>query len=117
MGGVFEREKIASEPHIHLLTEISTMQAVAIADHVVCHQSTVGVQASAASKSVFYLVPPSQTYTNPVIEKGLAPRLQSSEALLSALSEKQPPHSYDFYQVLQLPSNSAQLIFLVLDHN
>jgi len=109
MGGVFEREKIKDD-HIHLLTEISTMEAIALADTVICHQSTVGVQAAFAGKPVFYLIPPSQTYTNPVIEKKLAPRLQSAQALIQALEN---PHSVskDFFEEMQIPRHSTELIF------
>lgn len=109
MGGVFEREKI-KDSRIHLLTEISTLEAVALADVVICHQSTVGVQAALAGKPVLYLIPPSQTYTNPVIEKRLVPCLQSKQALLYALENLQPT-SKDFFEAMQIPRHSAELIF------
>lgn len=107
-GGAYEREKITHLPHVHLLTEISTMKAVAISDAVICHQSTVGVQAAAAGKPVYYLIPPSQSYTNPALEKGLAFYLTSPEDL-----QKTPP-AKDFFRELNMPENSAQIIYDLL---
>jgi hypothetical protein len=112
MGGAYERTKSDT-----LLIEVSTMEGVAIADQIVCHQSTVGVQAASIGKPVFYLVPPAQTYTNPVIETGLALRLQSAEDLIQALQEDRSVSPLDFYQALHLPENSAQLILQELGDN
>lgn len=104
-GGAYEQEKIGTHPHIHLLTEISTIEAVAIADAVICHQSTGGVQAAAAGKAVYHLIPPSQTYSNPALEKGLAFYLTSPEDL------QRRPEAGNFFEALNMPQNSAQVIY------
>jgi hypothetical protein len=74
MEGKVEKEELKKHPlpHVHLIEpswHISTIEAIAIADHVICHQSTVGINAAVSGKDVIYLIPSNQTYTNPLIGK------------------------------------------------
>jgi len=108
-GGVFENSKIESMPHVRLLQGATTQEAVAIASKVVCHQSTAGVQAAAAGKEVYYLVPASQNYTNPLIENGFAPLCSSAQQLRLCLDESRKAQG-DFFSALGLAKESAQLI-------
>jgi len=109
MGGVFERSRLASFSNARLLEDISTQEAVAISDAVICHQSTVGIQAASIGKQVCYLIPPKQSYTNPVIEKEMAPRCTSGAELALALNEPFVRKG-EFFSELGLPRGSARLI-------
>lgn len=62
-AGKFESEYLAKQPSLPvrvLKNEVSTIEAVAMADLVLCHQSTVGFQAMFLKKPVVYLIPEGQ---------------------------------------------------------
>jgi hypothetical protein len=111
MGGNFERPRLPSSIHLLETTYgVSTQEAVAIADLVLCHQSTVGVQAAVSGKKVVHLIPKGQSYTNPAIENHLA-------QVASSANEVQPTSVEiiaDPFQVLGVPTNSVDRIYSIL---
>jgi hypothetical protein len=114
MEGKVEREELQKQPigHTHLLESswnISSCEAIAIADYVVCHQSTMGINAAVAGKNVIYLVPSDQTYTNLLIERGAARTVSSFDELLSSLAPKKSVE--DPFTVLKVPQGSVDLIY------
>jgi hypothetical protein len=113
--GKVEREELKKSPlpHVRLLERswnIDTVEAVALADHVICHQSSVGVQAAAAGKDVIYYIPSSQTYSNLIIENGGARVVSNLEGLQSCLQTKLASKK-DPFETLKVPLNSAALIY------
>ncbi len=107
-----EELKKSNLPHIHLLEKnwnISTMEAIALADRVICHQSSVGVEAAAAGKDVIYLIPSHQTYTNLLIEMGSGSKVSSFEELQESLQKKNPKK--DPFETLRIPQDSVNLIY------
>ena len=89
---------------------LSTIEAVGVADWVVCYDSTVGFEALFANKNVVYLQPKTvEPYDNIAIEKKLAPRVHTSQELLEVL--KTPIDAKpDVYQVLGVERKSTQAI-------
>lgn len=115
MEGKVEREELKKYdlPHVHLLESswhVSTMEAIAIADHVICHQSTVGIQAAIAGKDVTYLLPPGQTYTNLLIERGGAQVVSTLPELMSSLTTTRSANK-DPFMTLKVPQGSVDLIY------
>ncbi|HNA62856.1 MAG TPA: hypothetical protein PKW79_07250 [Rhabdochlamydiaceae bacterium] len=109
--GKVEKKELAkrSLPHVHIVDQISSMEAIALADTVVCHQSSVGVQAAFADKSVIYWIPEDQTYTNPLIEQKITPKASNSEDLKIALSSSKP--EANLFTLLKVPMNSVFLLY------
>ena len=112
-------EKKELEKHslsnIHVLEKawnISSMEAIAIADHVICHKSTTGVNAAVSGKSVVYFIPPTQTYTNLLIERGGAPVASNLNELLAGLKNKRSTENP--FQILNVPEGSVDLIYNLL---
>ncbi len=104
-AGAFELAELANDPKIRVLkNEVSTIEAVAMADFVFCHQSTVGFQAQFIGKPVTYFIPAGQ------------------QAPSFALNRVASPH--DFGQALEnkkgqtdlsLPFNSVELCAKLLN--
>lgn len=118
-GGVVENEKLQNQtlPHVHVIDPswgISSMEAAALADHLICHQSTMGIQASLAGKDVTYFVPPTQSYTNPLIEKGLVTKASTVDQQKQALEVVRSIENADLFQILQLPYNGKELLYLCI---
>ncbi len=112
-GGSLEKEKSAGLGHVHLLQGATTQEAAAIASFVVCHQSTAGVQAAASGKRVLYLIPASQSYTNPLIEAKFTPCCRSEKEFLAALKEKSES-SEDAFTILGMPKGATELLLEAL---
>jgi hypothetical protein len=113
--GKVEQEELKkhSLPHVHLLQpswNIDTKEAIAIADFVICHQSTVGAQAAVAGKDVTYYIPATQTYTNLLIERGGA-RIASNMAELEACLNTKLSLKKDPFDIMKIPQNSVSLIY------
>jgi hypothetical protein len=78
-GGEIESNILQEEVRsvfIHFIPNgVSTVEAVAAADVVVCHQSTVGFQALFLGKPVIYVLPPNQQFESLPLQEGLAYRM------------------------------------------
>jgi len=121
MEGKVEKEELKKHPlpHVHLIEpswHISTMEAIAIADHVICHQSTVGINAAVSGKDVIYLVPSNQTYTNPLIERGGARAVSTLQELMASLTAKRTSDK-DPFSTLKVPQGSVDLIYHTIHRN
>jgi hypothetical protein len=115
MEGKVEKEELKKHPlsHVHLIESswhVSTMEAIAIADHVICHQSTVGINAAVSGKDVIYLIPSNQTYTNPLIERGGAKAVSTLPQLMASLTAKRTSNK-DPFNTLKVPQGSVDLIY------
>jgi hypothetical protein len=113
--GTIERKKLLkySLPHVHIIDptwNLSMLELAAIADHIICHQSSAGFQAAAAGKNIIYWTPPGQTYSNHLIEKGYA-QATNLEELKKFL---ETPVSKNFFETLQLPPDSIRTIYNLL---
>lgn len=96
---------------------LSTIEAVAAADLVVCHQSTVGIQALFAGKKVLYVNLPSSDFSTFATELGLAKQVTNPTAFLEAIDEMAflPTLTLeDLYQRAGIPQHSATLIYNLL---
>jgi hypothetical protein len=114
MGGNFEREHLPAKAYLlEPKYGVSTQEAIALADIVVCHQSSVGVQAAAAGKRVIYLVPSHQTYTNPAIEQKIAQTATSANEFCQAL-QAQSKSNDDPFVAWGMPQNSVERIYNLL---
>jgi hypothetical protein len=114
MEGKVEKEELQKQPisHVHLLQSswnISSCEAIAIADYVICHQSMMGINAAVAGKKVIYLVSSGQTYTNLLIERGAARTVSTFDELLSTLTSKKSVE--DPFAILKVPQGSVDLIY------
>lgn len=109
--GSFERGLNGSA--LILNGEWTTLEAVAVSDIVVCHQSTVAFQALAAGKAVLNLIPESQRYDSLPLQKGLSKRVSQAEGL-TPLLEKAESSSNKFYDLMEIPANSVDLTLSVL---
>jgi hypothetical protein len=97
-------------PNIVKTQPLTTVEAVGMADCVVCYDSTVGFEALFAGKRVIYLQPEKVTpYDNIAIEKDLADRVQTNEQLLEAL-ESPSTRTKDVYKVLGVEKKSTEKI-------
>lgn len=73
--GSFEKEH---SPGHFLINQISTEEALSVADMVICYNAEVGLQALHLGKNVCYFIPEGDPLTNRAIERELAPRISSS---------------------------------------
>lgn len=94
----FEKEFTRGSSIVRVLAkEVTTIEAIAISDAVLCHQPSVGFQALSVEKKVLYIIPSSQNYSNPVIDSQLARRVRSLQEFEWETS------SLDFFEVFQTP--------------
>ena len=107
-----EKHSLSNVHVIEKAWNISSMEAIAIADHVICHKSTTGINAAVAGKSVVYFIPPTQTYTNLLIERGGAPVASNLNELLAGLKNKRSTENP--FQILNVPEGSVDLIYTLL---
>lgn len=101
---------IQHHPNVVKEQPLTTIEAVGMADYVVCYDSTVGFEALFSGKKVIYLQPESvEPYDNIAIQKNLTDCVHTDEELLNALksSSKQ---SQDVYEVLGVEKNSTEKI-------
>jgi hypothetical protein len=115
LGGKVEKKELEKRTfsHVHLIEEswnISSMEAIAIADHVICHKSTTGINAAVAGRAVIYFIPSNQVYTNLLIEQGGAPVVSSLDELTASLRTKQS-FGKDPFKILKVPQGSVDLIY------
>ncbi len=115
--GLVEKKEMEkhSLSNIHVIEKawnISSMEAIVIADHVICHKSTTGINAAVSGKSVIYFIPPTQTYTNLLIERGGASVASNLNELLAGLKNKRSTENP--FQILNVPEGSVDLIYNLL---
>lgn len=111
--GKVEKEMLEKYHHPHVFIydaqKLPSFNAIALADIVVCHQSTIGLQAALGGKQVIYFTPPGQTYTNLLIEKGIVPQISSlKEFKVEAVTPK------DLFEVLQIPRGGIEKLYETL---
>ena len=106
-GGTFELAKLSNNekrPIRVLKNEVSTIEAVAMADFVFCHQSTVGFQAQFIGKPVTYFIPYEQQAPSFALN-----RVASSHDFNQALENKKGQTDFS------LPLNSDSLCVKLLN--
>jgi hypothetical protein len=106
--GAFEKTVCSGAPFLFL--PLSTIEAVAIADLVVCYNSTVAFQASFSGKKVLYVIPEKDPYTNFSIENGSISKVHSPEGFAKEWKKKdlRSPRSFE------VPENARDKILSVL---
>ncbi|MGH2637890.1 MAG: hypothetical protein ACRDF4_01165, partial [Rhabdochlamydiaceae bacterium] len=111
--GMVEREMLAKNPHSNVLIydakKLPSLDAIALADIVICHQSTVGLQAALGGKKVFYYTPKTQHYSNLLIEHQITPQISSVKEL-----KKEAKSSKDILDMLQVPRNGTDRLYEIL---
>ncbi len=115
--GSFEKRMLQEKDlacDIRVLTGYPTPPIAALSDLIVCHQSTVGVQALAIPKPVLFLMPASQKYQNPLIQKGLVKRLGEKDYLEKEIRQALLSPAVDIYEAMGIPENGAQHLYEVL---
>lgn len=109
MRGIFERS-FALPNHFRLLDgEATTIEAAALSDLVICHQSTVAFQALAAQKPVIHVIPPTQNFDSIPLQQGLAMKVSRAEDLHPAIRKATQTPPGDFYQLLGVPKNGTEI--------
>jgi len=93
--------------------DISTIDAVAISDLVVCHQSTAGFLAIAAQKNVIFLVPENQKFSNLAIDNKLAMKTVNTKEFISAMQD-QKLEKKDFFETLKIPKNAKDNMISII---
>jgi hypothetical protein len=111
--GTVEKEMLAKHPQpnvfIYDAKILPSFNAIALSDVVVCHQSTVGLQAALGGKKVVYFTPKDQTYTNLLIENGITPQISSLKDLKTEADSSQ-----DILDVLQVPRHAKERLYEIL---
>lgn len=102
--GSFER---ALSPEHFLINQLSTLEAIAVADMVVCYNSTAGYQALLLGKDLFYFIPKGDPLTNSAIEMGLAKKITSYDDFEQTINKSH----VDAVEVLGIPNDSVNKIF------
>lgn len=102
---------VQHHPNVVKQQPLTTIEAVSMADYIVCYDSTVGFEALFADKQVLYLQPTNvEPYDNIALEKGLAARVQTNEQLLKALQPSSVQAKDDVYLVLGVERKSTAAI-------
>lgn len=104
--GSFERELAKDVGRV--ITGTPTQEIVAISDILICHQSTVGMQALAIPKPVLFLMPKGQLYENFLISQGYVKRLGEDDNLESEVRKSISAPPVDIYKIMGIPENAVQ---------
>lgn len=117
-NGKIEKEMLEKypNPHITLMDpawRLDSMEAIALSDVVICHQSTMGLQAALGGKRVIYFTPLQQTYMNLLIQNQVAVQVSSIEELKNRLDQPQEIPS-NVLEILQIPNGSIKRIYQIL---
>lgn len=118
--GALEKALIEKEQCEHCKvsqTDMTTTEAVAISDVVVCHHSTVGIQAIFLGKKVIYVEVPDATFTNPDLSSWhFSKQVFTPEAF--ALEMKTQSNNKlsqsELFKLAGIPENSAEKISDIL---
>ncbi len=113
--GSFEKGLIKkSEQDVQVLVGYPTRDMVAVSDLLICHQSTVGMQALSIPKPVLFLMPASQKYQNFLIEKGWVRRLSEKDDLGNEIKLTLEKPAIDLYSLMGIPEKGAETFFQAL---
>ncbi len=105
-------------PNCRMLNgELSTIEAVALADLVLCHQSTVAFQALAIGKPVLHVIPPHQKFDSLPLQQGLAKKVSRTEDFKDAVRLAMQTPVSGFFDLMEIPENSVDLIVSALLEN
>ena len=116
VDGALERELLAElkiENVILLPAAISTMQAAALSDLVVCHRSTVGLQAMCMKKPVIFLDIPGSPFTDIAVANGwahIAYTVDNFKAQVAAEFARPSAERKDIFELAELPQKSTETI-------
>lgn len=119
-GGVYEQAQVLRQGQgsIQVLQgELTTQEAAAIADVVLCHISTVSFQALAAQKPVIHLIPSNQTFDSLALQKGIAFKVSTPSEFSEKIQAAFAKGAIDFYEELAIPENSVDLCVEVILEN
>ena len=97
-------------PKTGLKNDLKTSDAIALADLVVCHQTSAAFQALAQNKPVLHVIPEGQEFESIPIEKGLAKKVTLLKEFSEKLTEAMNGDVSGFYEVMGIPKNSVDLI-------
>ncbi len=115
--GIVEKEMLEkyhpSNVVIYDAKKLSSAQAIAHSDFVICHQSTAGLQAALGGKKVFYFTPQGQSYTNLLIENKITPQVSTTLELNEAMKNSSAT-SKDILDVLQVPRHGTKRLYNTL---
>ena len=101
---------IQHHPNIINKQPLTTIEAVGMADYVICYDSIAGFESLFANKKVIFLQPSSVPLSdNDAIKEGLAPRVRTAEELVQIL-DKVSGSQRDPYEVLGVPRDSTAAI-------
>lgn len=105
--GSFEQSLLSENSPVRIVKDKPTFAAVAEADLVICHQSTVGFQALACGKAVIHIIPEGQVFESLPLKKGLSHKVHSPEEFAAALEAKAPsPETFD--AIMGIPSDGVE---------
>lgn len=119
--GKLEQEVLAREKGegkvLFLKKPYSSLDAAALADLIVCHRSSLGVQLAFAGKKVIFLDLPQSKVPNPAVEEWkiayMALSKEEFQSLLLAKEEKGHT-SEEAYKRAGIPMKSSEIIFSIL---
>ncbi len=111
----FEQERLPQE-HF-LISSLSTIEAVAIADTIATYHSTVGFQALFMGKRVLFVVPEKDPYTNLAIDKGFAPKVSTADQYRAAMQTPLCKNADFYYEAMGMPKNSIEIFARVVFFN
>ena len=109
---ILDKEKPKNIHNISLF--LDTIEAVALSDIVICHHSTVGIQALFAGKKVIYLDLPSSLFTNPAIDLWkCSKKVTNQEELISEIyaQDRTCLDVQTLYRISGIPQNSLGLFY------
>ncbi|MCH9613545.1 MAG: hypothetical protein SP1CHLAM54_05500 [Chlamydiia bacterium] len=117
--GSFEKEMVKKQrsllPEVTVLSgELTTKEATSLSDLVVCHKSTAGFQAASAGKSVIYLIPQTQEFSNTAIEKDAAKCVHSPSSFKKTCLDLMENPSGSFHDKVGVPEGSSEVFFHAL---
>ena len=98
-------------------TDMTTTEAVAISDVVVCHHSTVGIQAIFLGKKVIYVEVPGATFTNPDLSAWhFSKQVTTPQDFVAVLKERQGRvrPKEELFTIAGIPTNATENIYQLL---
>lgn len=95
-------------PKTGLKNDLKLVDAMAIADLVICHQSTAAFQALAAGKPVLHVIPENQYFESLPLQKGLAKKVSSVEEFPKAIRVALESDVSGFFELMGIPEHSTE---------
>lgn len=120
VDGSFERtslEEMGLPIDIRVITGVSTVDMAKSCDIVLCHQSTVGMQALAIPKPVLFIMPKEQNYHNLLLDKGWVKRLSEEDSLEEEIDKALRSPAPNLYSLMGIPENGEERMFEVIFGN